>query len=65
LSLILTVLEVNIGAKVHLRRDRLEDETALATRRVGELDLAVKTTGTEESRVERVLTVGRHDDLWC
>merc|ERR1711988_1922335 len=56
-------LEVDTTGEVHATRVDLEDiETGLLTR-VGELDLAVDTAGTEEGRVEDVDSVGGHEDL--
>jgi hypothetical protein len=61
---VLTILEIDVRAQVHLSSDRLEDQPPLPPRRPGEFDLPVQSTGTQERRVKRVLSVGRHDHLY-
>jgi len=41
----------------------LEDESLLSAVGVGELDLSVESSRSQQRRVERVLSVGRHDHL--
>ena len=62
-SRVLTILEVDVWTEIHLVRARLEDQTPLASRRERELDLAIKTTWTEQCRIERVRAIRGHDDL--
>lgn len=58
-----TIFQIDIRAQVHLCRDSLEDKTPLSTRRQRELDLSVESSRTQQGRVERVLSIRRHDDL--
>ena len=41
----------------------LEDESLLSAVRVGELNLSVESSRSQQRRVERVLAVGGHDHL--
>lgn len=52
------LLEVDIGADVHLARVDLHDTCARLLVGVGELDLPVETTGTQQRRVQDVHSVG-------
>jgi len=57
------VLKVHLLAQVHLARDRREDEPLLTPVWQRELYLTVQPTRSQQSRVQRVLSVGRHYNL--
>ena len=57
------VLQVDVVTQVHLVGDRAEDESLLTSVRKRKLDLAIQTTRSEQSRIQRVGAVGCHDDL--
>lgn len=57
------LLQVHVFRQVHLGGDCLEDESFLAAIGQGELDFSVQSSRSEQSGIEGVCSVGRHDDL--
>ena len=51
------VFQIDIIRQVHFGGDRREDESLLPSVWQRELDLAIQTAGTQQSRVQRVLSV--------
>jgi hypothetical protein len=57
------VLEVHIVTQVHFAGDSGENEALLSSVGQWKLDLAIKSTRTEECWIERVGTIGCHYNL--
>ena len=57
------ILQVDLIAQIHFSGDGGEDETLLTPIRKRKLDLPIETPGTQQGRVQGVVSVGGHDDL--
>ena len=57
------VFQINFITQVHLGRDGSKDQSLLPAIRQGELDFPIQTTRTQQGRIQRVSSVGGHDDL--
>ena len=57
------IFEIHFVAQIHSAGHRGEDETFLSSIRQRKFDFSIQSTGTEESRIQRVGTVRRHDHL--
>ena len=59
-----TGFQVYILREVHLGRNCLENESLLSSVWMRELDLTIESTRAQKGRVESVLSVSSHDDLY-